>query len=179
MPDADGTAPGAPPPPPQYSPDGRWWWTGREWVPAPAPGARVADDAPSSPIETPSPSQSVRERAWYQTPAGTGKPMAQRGVSTGLVIVILVILGLFTYVVIKSIDEKRERSDELEQIGEDLGIGSRGLEIRSPLDMSDLRDRSRGRRRFGPGVVPAHRLSEPVHKSRDVALADPVRDSSE
>lgn len=23
--------------PPQYSADGRWWWTGTEWVPAPPP----------------------------------------------------------------------------------------------------------------------------------------------
>ena len=21
--------------PPQYSPDGRWWWNGQEWVPVP------------------------------------------------------------------------------------------------------------------------------------------------
>ena len=30
--------------PPQYSPDGRWWWNGQEWVPAtPAKGGpRVA-----------------------------------------------------------------------------------------------------------------------------------------
>ena len=25
--------------PPQYSPDGRWWWNGQEWVPA-VPGKR-------------------------------------------------------------------------------------------------------------------------------------------
>ncbi|MEV7428322.1 hypothetical protein AB0N29_01775 [Nocardioides sp. NPDC092400] len=24
-----------PGPPPQYSPDGRWWWNGSHWVPAP------------------------------------------------------------------------------------------------------------------------------------------------
>jgi uncharacterized protein DUF4190 len=28
---------GTTPPPPQYSPDGKWWWTGTEWVPASAP----------------------------------------------------------------------------------------------------------------------------------------------
>ena len=31
--------------PPQYSPDGRWWWNGQEWVPTPAQakgGPRVA-----------------------------------------------------------------------------------------------------------------------------------------
>jgi len=26
-----------PPPPPQYSPDGKWWWTGTEWVAASTP----------------------------------------------------------------------------------------------------------------------------------------------
>lgn len=26
--------------PPQYSPDGRWWWDGSQWVPVPRPGAR-------------------------------------------------------------------------------------------------------------------------------------------
>lgn len=34
----EGTGPGAAgtSAPPQYSPDGRWWWTGTEWVPASA-----------------------------------------------------------------------------------------------------------------------------------------------
>lgn len=26
--------------PPQYSPDGRWWWNGQEWVPVPAKQGR-------------------------------------------------------------------------------------------------------------------------------------------
>ena len=26
--------------PPQYSPDGRWWWNGQEWVPVPAKRGR-------------------------------------------------------------------------------------------------------------------------------------------
>jgi hypothetical protein len=36
-----GPGPAGTTPPPQYSPDGKWWWTGTEWVPAsgPPPGA--------------------------------------------------------------------------------------------------------------------------------------------
>lgn len=26
--------------PPQYSPDGRWWWNGQDWVPVPAKRGR-------------------------------------------------------------------------------------------------------------------------------------------
>src|SRR5437899_3226308 len=31
-----GTQPSSIQPQPQFSPDGRWWWNGQQWVPAPA-----------------------------------------------------------------------------------------------------------------------------------------------
>lgn len=38
MTEGTGAGPADVTPPPQYSPDGRWWWTGTEWVPATTPG---------------------------------------------------------------------------------------------------------------------------------------------
>jgi hypothetical protein len=33
-------------PPPQYSPDGKWWWTGAEWIPASSPAPAAGFGAP-------------------------------------------------------------------------------------------------------------------------------------
>jgi hypothetical protein len=37
---------GTTPPPPQYSPDGKWWWTGTEWVPASTPSPAAGFGTP-------------------------------------------------------------------------------------------------------------------------------------
>lgn len=33
----------------QYSPDGLWWWDGREWKPAPRPPSNPPTNPPASP----------------------------------------------------------------------------------------------------------------------------------
>ncbi len=77
-PAAPGVAPSTPPPPPsaepgvQYSPDGRWWWDGSQWLPAPGPPPPAPSVAPGVQY---SPDGRWWWNGWQWTPA-TGPPPA-------------------------------------------------------------------------------------------------------
>ncbi|MEO6603971.1 MAG: hypothetical protein ABIN55_00005, partial [Aeromicrobium sp.] len=55
--------------PPQFSPDGHWFWTGEEWVPAPPPAASAttSEPVPTSAQTVAGPRES--DAAW---PSATG-----------------------------------------------------------------------------------------------------------
>lgn len=65
---------------PQLSPDGKWWWTGTEWVPA----QQAPQPAPAPAPASPTPVQGVRQAAagaivcddqWYWAMWGRWKPL--------------------------------------------------------------------------------------------------------
>ena len=72
--------PAAPTAPPQLSPDGHWWWTGQEWVPAPA---QAADPAPQpEPVVAAAPTDAyafaVPHQATAHQPAAAAWPRPRR-----------------------------------------------------------------------------------------------------
>lgn len=66
--------------PPQYSPDGRWWWDGRQWL-------RVTPDSPPVPLE-PTPPLPVVEAT------GPRLRVPARALTAGGLVALLVVLGL-------------------------------------------------------------------------------------
>lgn len=76
-----------PPSTPTYSPDGKWWWSGTQWLPTP-PQAQGAPQGRPGRTTTP---------AW-----------GQKSVSTGFVIVILAVLGVVAFSVISEASRSQE-----------------------------------------------------------------------
>ena len=78
--------------PPQLSEDGKWWWDGHQWVPAPQPQSAPGSTAPfdqwvdtrgvpeAAEADTPTPPEAPRDaRAWNQPPAPGQPPPAAPG----------------------------------------------------------------------------------------------------
>ena len=63
--------------PPQLSPDGKWWWDGLQWVPAPAappPPPPVAAEPAHSQLQVPHQPSGAQPAAHHVTPAAVAQP---------------------------------------------------------------------------------------------------------
>jgi hypothetical protein len=96
--------------PPQLSPDGKWWWDGRQWLPVPAPPAPALPPTP--------PVGSVLPGYGAQQPAAVGYQQAPAAGTDGLAIASFVLsiiwvlgLGSIAAVVLGHVSRRKAASE--------------------------------------------------------------------
>lgn len=76
----------APSAPPQYSPDGRWWWNGQDWVP-------IAPPPPPDQLPIQMPTSVTKPGFWNADISG---PARGTLAVIGVLVVLFMVLGLIS-----------------------------------------------------------------------------------